>query len=63
MDWIEKRIHEAQNASPISDAVASLLEARLEGVMHERTLHSAELNEIAGKLITATDSVENEAES
>ncbi|MGO9684090.1 MAG: hypothetical protein ACLPTZ_16165 [Beijerinckiaceae bacterium] len=55
MDWIAKRMREAQAATPVGEAVASRLEEELAGTMRERALRNAELAALARALIAATD--------
>jgi hypothetical protein len=55
LDWIAKRILEAQTAAPVDAAVASHLETELTGTMRERALRNAELADLARVLIAATD--------
>jgi hypothetical protein len=54
VDWIAKRIAEAQEAAPVEAAVGSRLEKQLNGAMHERTLTKSELAGLAKELIVAT---------
>lgn len=53
MDWIAKRILEAQAAAPVEAVVASRLEKELNGTMRERALRNAELADLARQLIAA----------
>ena len=54
MDWIAKRILEAQTAAPVDAAVAAHLETELTGTMRERALRNAELADLAKQLLAAT---------
>jgi len=63
MDWIAKRILEAQTAAPVDAAVAARLETQLTGTMRERALRSAELADLARELLAATEGPEPEGES
>jgi hypothetical protein len=53
LDWIAKRILEAQAATPVEVAVAWRLEKELNETMRERALRNAELTELARHLIAA----------
>jgi hypothetical protein len=55
VDWIAKRIMEAQTAAPVDAVVASRLETELTGTMRERALRNAELADLARALIAASD--------
>jgi hypothetical protein len=55
LDWIAKRIAEAQTATPVEAAVVSCLEEELSVTMRERTLTRAELADLAKQLIAATE--------
>ena len=55
LDWIAKRILEAQAAAPVEAAVALRLENELTATMGERALRNAELAELARQLIAATN--------
>jgi hypothetical protein len=55
LDWIVKRILEAQAAAPVEAAVASRLENELNATMRERALRNAELADLARQLIAATN--------
>jgi hypothetical protein len=55
VDWIAKRIVEAQAAAPVEAAAASFLEKELNETMRERTLRNAELGDLARQLIAAAD--------
>ena len=61
MDWIAKRILEAQTAAPVEAGVASRLETELTGTMRERALRNAELADLARVLIAANDPPNAEA--
>lgn len=63
LDWIAKRIQEAQQATPVRETVASLLQEQLTGKMRERALRGTELAELAKKLIAATEPPETESAS
>jgi len=54
LDWIAKRIAEAQEAAPVEATAVSLLEAELNQTMRERGLRNAELADLARRLIAAT---------
>jgi hypothetical protein len=53
LDWIAKRILEAQAAAPVEPVAASRLEKELNGTMRERALRNAELADLARQLIAA----------
>jgi hypothetical protein len=55
LDWITKRVREAQQAAPVEAAVASRLEKELNETMRERALKNAELADLARQLIAATE--------
>jgi hypothetical protein len=55
LNWIAKRIREAQAAAPVGEAVASRLEKELAGTIRERALRNTELAELARELLAATD--------
>ena len=55
MDWIAKRILEAQADAPVDAAVAARLENELNETMRERSLRNAELADLAKELIIAAD--------
>jgi hypothetical protein len=55
LDWIAKRILEAEAAAPVEAAVASRLEKELNETMRERALRNAELADLARHLIAAAD--------
>jgi hypothetical protein len=55
LDWITKRIQEAQETAPVDDAAASLLQRQLAGTMCERALRGTELAELAKDLIAAPE--------
>jgi hypothetical protein len=55
LDWIAKRILEAQTAAPVDAAVASRLGTELTEMMRERALPNAELANLARALIAAND--------
>ena len=62
MDWIAKRIAEAQAAAPVEAAVASHLEEELNATMRERALRNAEFADLARQLIAATEPPEPDHE-
>jgi hypothetical protein len=58
LDWIARRILEAQAAASVEAAVASRLEKELDETMCERALRNAELVDLARQLIAAADTPE-----
>ena len=62
MDWIAKRIAEAQAAAPVEGAVVARLEDELKATMRERAMRNAELADLARELIAATDPPEPQHE-
>jgi hypothetical protein len=55
LDWIAKRILEAQATASVEAAAASRLEKELNGTMRERALRNAELADLAKQLIADAD--------
>jgi hypothetical protein len=55
LDWIAKRILQAQASTPVGEAVASRLKKELTATIRERALRNAELAALARDLIAATD--------
>jgi hypothetical protein len=55
LDWIAKRILEAQATAPVEAAVALRLKRELNETMRERALRNAELADLARQLIAAAD--------
>ncbi|HTV31204.1 MAG TPA: hypothetical protein VMF32_25950 [Xanthobacteraceae bacterium] len=55
MDWIAKRIAEAQTAAPVEVEVVSCLEGELGATLRERALTKAELADLAKQLIAAAE--------
>jgi hypothetical protein len=55
LDWIAKRILEAQAAAPAEASVASRLQKELTETMRERALRNAELVDLARQLIAMAD--------
>jgi hypothetical protein len=62
LDWIAKRVLEAQTAVPVEAAVATRLEKELNETMRERALRNAELVDLARHLIAAADPPERNHE-
>jgi hypothetical protein len=54
LDWIAKRIQEAQKTAPVGATTAAFLERQLTGALRDRALRGAELAELARELIAAT---------
>jgi len=61
LDWIVKRIREAQIATPVGEIIASRLEEELAGTMRERSLRNSELAALARALIAAASPVAEDA--
>lgn len=55
MDWIAKRIAEAQTVVPVEADVVSCLEDELGATLRERALTRAELADLAKQLIAAAE--------
>ncbi len=59
MEWIAKRIREAQAAVPVAAPVAACLEQELAGIIRERALRAAELADLARELIALAETDKN----
>jgi hypothetical protein len=53
LDWIAKRIQEAQQVAPTGEAVATLLQQQLAATMRERAWARSEYADFANELIAA----------
>lgn len=51
-DWVSKRINEARSAQPsVTDVAATRIEELIRGKLRDRQLSTAELREVAKKLL------------